>query len=269
MTAQVASDRRARPFDAGSKPALTGLEGKLGDYTSRVEQLKSPDQILDELHAFTAENLPLSVLAAARLPIKSGDWEAVRLGQSLFIHKDVPKGWWEEYDSLARGKFRPILFLARSSLASYSWTEVTRMLQPIGVDRWTYDLALKYGMRDGLTCPVGGRWVVGFWSRKELSHVLTPPIRIMMVAAASFAALRLEQVTGLNANRIGSRGRLTPREIAALRLASAGAGCREIAQALQLGQETVRSHLKKAQVKLGVRNRTAAVAEALRQNFIP
>jgi DNA-binding CsgD family transcriptional regulator len=62
---------------------------------------------------------------------------------------------------------------------------------------------------------------------------------------------------------------LTPREIAALRLASAGAGCREIAQALQLGQETVRSHLKKAQVKLGVRNRTAAVAEALRQNFIP
>ena len=269
MTVQDVSDRRTRPIGTSSKAALIGLEGRLGDYTSRVEHLKSPDHILDELHAFTAENLPLSVLAAARFPIKSGDWEAIRLGQSLFIHKDVPEGWWEEYDALARGKFRPMLFLARSSLASYSWTAVRRMLQPVGVDQWTYELALKYGMRDGLTCPVGGRWVVGFWSHKELSHVLTPPIRIMMVAAASFAVFRLEQVTGLNADRIGSRSRLTPREIAVLRLASTGAGCREIAQALGLGEETVRSHLKKAQVKLGVRNRTAAVAEALRQNFIP
>jgi DNA-binding CsgD family transcriptional regulator len=269
MTVQVVSDRPKRSIDAASKAAFPGLQGRLSDYTSRVEQLTSPDHILDELHALTAENLPLSVLAAARFPIKSGDWEAIRLGQSLFIHKDVPKGWWEEYDALARGKFRPMLFLARSSLASYSWTEVTRMLQPVGVDRWTYELALKYGMRDGLTCPIGGRWVVGFWSRKELSHILTPPIRVMMVAAASFAALRLEQVTGLNTNRVGYRSRLTPREIAVLRLASTGAGCREVARALALGEETVRSHLKKAQVKLGVRNRTAAVAEALRQNFIP
>jgi hypothetical protein len=65
-------------------------------------------------------------------------------------------------------------------------------MQPIGVDKWSYELALKYGMRDGLTCPIGGRWVVGFWSRKELSNVLTQPIRILLFAAASFAALRLE-----------------------------------------------------------------------------
>jgi LuxR family quorum sensing-dependent transcriptional regulator len=81
--------------------------------------------------------------------------------------------------------------------------------------------------------------------------------------------LRLEQVTGLNSNWIGSRGRLTPREVAVLRLVSTGAQCRDVAQALGLGEETIRSHLKKAQVKLGVRNRTAAVAEALRQNLIP
>jgi DNA-binding CsgD family transcriptional regulator len=61
---------------------------------------------------------------------------------------------------------------------------------------------------------------------------------------------------------------LTPRELAVLRLASMGALHREIAQALGLGVETVRTHLKKAQIKLGVRNRTHAVAEALRQNLI-
>jgi len=38
---------------------------------------------------------------------------------------------------------------------------------------------------------------------------------------------------------------------------------------LFVGDETVRSHLKKVQIKLGVRNRAHAVAEALRQNLIP
>ena len=36
------------------------------------------------------------------------------------------------------------------------------MVQPIGVDLWSNDLALKHGMRDGLTCPVGGRWAIAF-----------------------------------------------------------------------------------------------------------
>src|SRR4029453_11809210 len=82
-------------------------------------------------------------------------------------------GWWEEYEALARGKFRPALFLAGFSMASHPWTEVRRLMQPIGIDKWSYELCLKYGMRDGLMCPVGGRWVVGFWSRKEVSNVLT------------------------------------------------------------------------------------------------
>jgi DNA-binding CsgD family transcriptional regulator len=57
--------------------------------------------------------------------------------------------------------------------------------------------------------------------------------------------------------------------MAVLRLVSMGAQSREVGQALGLGEETVRSHLKKAQAKLGARNRTQAVAEALRQHLIP
>jgi DNA-binding CsgD family transcriptional regulator len=47
----------------------------------------------------------------------------------------------------------------------------------------------------------------------------------------------------------------------------AGGQSRDIAEALGLREETVRSHLKKAEAKLGVRNRTHA--EALRQHLIP
>ena len=91
----------------------------------------------------------------------------------------------------------------------------------------------------------------------------------MVFAAASFSALRLEQLTHSDLVRIGSPARLTPREIAVLRLISTGARHREVAEALRIGEETVRSHLKKVQIKLGVRNRAHAVAEALRQNLIP
>jgi LuxR family quorum sensing-dependent transcriptional regulator len=42
-----------------------------------------------------------------------------------------------------------------------------------------------------------------------------------------------------------------------------------IAHELGLGEETVRSHLKKAEAKLGVSNRTHAACEALRENLIP
>ena len=256
-------------FDTSRPAAVTDLQTGLISYADRIEELRSPDAVLDELHAVTTRHLPLPVLGAARLPLKSGDWESVQLGTSAFLHKSVPEGWWQEYDALARGKFRPMLFLAASSMGMYTWTEVRRMFQPIGIDNWTYDLALKHGMRDGLSCPIGGRWVLAFWSRKELSNVVTRPMRIVIGAAASFAALRLEQLAAPDLNSIGTHTRLTPRELAVLRLVSTGAQFRDVAEALGLGEETVRSHLKKAQSKLGARNRTQAVAEALRQHLIP
>ena len=150
------------------------------------------------------------------------------LGRSAFLHENVPEGWWEEHKALTQGKFRPLHFLAQSSMGSHTWREVKRMLQPIGIDQLAYELGLKYGMRDGFTCPVGGRWAVGFWSRKDLSNILTQPKRIIIFAAASFAALRLEQLAGPDPKRIGSRSCLTPRELAVLRLVSAGRSSRTL-----------------------------------------
>jgi DNA-binding CsgD family transcriptional regulator len=94
-------------------------------------------------------------------------------------------------------------------------------------------------------------------------------MRIVIGAAASFGALRLEQLADPDPSRIGLHVNLTPRELAVMRLAAAGATFKEAAEALGLGAETVRSHLKSAQSKLGARNRTQAVAESLRQQLIP
>ena len=135
------------------------LHTDLIDYCGRIEALRSPSEVLDGLHAVTTRHLPLAVLGAARFPM-TGDWNSLEPGKSAFLHGSVPDGWWEEYRALAQGKFRPMLFLALTSMTSYTWTEVRRMFQPIGVDKWTYELALRYGMRDGFTLsgrrPMGG-----------------------------------------------------------------------------------------------------------------
>ena len=55
---------------------------------------------------------------------------------------------------------------------------------------------------------------------------------------------------------------------AAPQLLTEGNRVAETANLLGLGQETVRSHLKKAQVKLGVHDRTHAVVQAMRQHLI-
>jgi DNA-binding CsgD family transcriptional regulator len=82
----------------------------------------------------------------------------------------------------------------------------------------------------------------------------------MVFAAATFSALRLEQLTHPDLVRIGSPARLTPREIAVLRLISTGARHRA-ALALRIGEETVRSHLKKVQIAWRTQSRPT-VAEA-------
>jgi LuxR family quorum sensing-dependent transcriptional regulator len=92
----------------------------------------------------------------------------------------------------------------------------------------------------------------------------------MIFGAASFAAMRLEQMVGAVTDCTGGLvPRLTPRELAVLRLVAMGKPDKQVAKELMLGEETIRSHMKKAQAKLGVRNRTHAVAEALRQHLIP
>ena len=91
-----------------------------------------------------------------------------------------------------------------------------------------------------------------------------PPAPAQKIAAA---VLALPQEYQADARVLGyAPGR---RELSVLRLVSTGSQCHDMAKALGLGEETIRSHLKKAQAKLGVRNRAHAVAEALRQNLIP
>jgi len=242
----------------------------LTDFTNKVAKTKAPNEVLDALQGLATRFPALNVLGAARIPLQTSDWRSTRLGRDVFLHSSVPQGWWEEYAETAKREFDPGVMMARCSLMAFTWSETMQMLDPVGIDRWPYEVAIKYGMRDALTCPVGRRWLVCYWSKHPLNdRALTQPNRIVLFGAASFAALRLEHLMDHNPRWMGKRARVTQRELAVLRLASIGRQLDEIAKALGLGEETVRSHLKKVQHKLGVRNRVHAASEAIRQHLIP
>jgi LuxR family quorum sensing-dependent transcriptional regulator len=98
---------------------------------------------------------------------------------------------------------------------------------------------------------------------------LTDEARAILFMGATFAAIRLQKLIPPQAGRTGEAAVLTAREPAVLRLLAGGDRLADAAQSLNLGEETVRSHLKKALAKLGVRNRAHAVAQAIRLHLIP
>jgi DNA-binding NarL/FixJ family response regulator len=66
----------------------------------------------------------------------------------------------------------------------------------------------------------------------------------------------------------GSRGKLTHRQREILQLLANGESTTVAARELGLSEETVKTHIKTALARLGARNRTHAVAIALRQSLI-
>ena len=147
-------------------PATFPLTPFLTRFTDEVATRVTPDEVLDALDRLVKKALPyLSVLGGARFPLKASDWRSTRLGRDVFLHSSVPDGWWEEYAAMAQHEQDPGVMMAKFSLMACTWTETVQMLDPVGLDRWPYDLSMKYGIRDALTCSVGRRWLVAYWSR--------------------------------------------------------------------------------------------------------
>src|SRR5262249_11285906 len=152
-------------------------------------ELCRPDLVLDDLHAVSSSACQLSVLGALLMPLRWGDLSALELGKTVFLHRSAPDGWWDEWLALSRQTPGPGSALLRTAIAPCTMSEMMRLLEPLGVERWPMELALKHGIRDQLICPVGGRWVVVYSSRRDLSDRLAPEVRALLFLGATFAAI--------------------------------------------------------------------------------
>lgn len=94
----------------------------------------------------------------------------------------------------------------------------------------------------------------------------TTGVEQMLQAVAAAAAQ--EQFVDPAVPPKGSRGKLTRRQREILQLLADGESTTVAARKLDLSEETVKTHTKHALARLGARNRTHAVAIALRESLI-
>jgi DNA-binding NarL/FixJ family response regulator len=92
--------------------------------------------------------------------------------------------------------------------------------------------------------------------------------RAVRSAAAGGLGLAPEIVDGLVGQVVSPDPDLTAREIEVIRLLASGRSNRAIAEALFLGEATVKTHLVRIYRKLGADNRAAAVSEAIRRGLL-
>jgi DNA-binding NarL/FixJ family response regulator len=89
-----------------------------------------------------------------------------------------------------------------------------------------------------------------------------------LLAQAVQAAMAQERFVDPAVPPRGSRGKLTKRQREILQLLANGESTTVAARELDLSEETVKTHTKYAVARLGARNRTHAVAIALRESLI-
>ncbi len=111
------------------------LSSEMLQFTNGIERLGTPGDVLNGLHKATYNATPLNVLDAALFPVRWGDWSAFEKGKTVFLHKSAPEGWWDEDIELNRKHPGPSFVFAQLSLAPFTLSELTRTLEPLGVDR--------------------------------------------------------------------------------------------------------------------------------------
>lgn len=106
----------------------------------------------------------------------------------------------------------------------------------------------------------------GYVSKSASGEALTQAIRDV----AEGRSVLDPKVTEGIFERIGGRpaAALSDRELSVLKELTHGRTTREVAESLFISEETVKTHLKQIFRKLGVRDRTEAVAEAFRRGLV-
>jgi DNA-binding CsgD family transcriptional regulator len=235
-------------------------------FARTVQQIKKPAGVLNALQDAIPTNQP-QVAAAWHLAKNSTDYAAIIPGKTLFVHESLPlAAMWSGFVSLMRSKGIPAIFaFGRNRSAPFTLTEGMRQLQLIGDEDWFVHFFRSYGIRDGLYCPFR-TWALTFWSPEPLSR-LQPDTRALLFALGALAIARIDSLVH-RPEQFETIPKLSKRELSILRLISYGLTNSETAAHLKIGPETVKHHVKGAMRKLKARDRTEAVASAIRQGLM-
>jgi DNA-binding NarL/FixJ family response regulator len=161
----------------------------------------------------------------------------------------------------------PALLALRLSLEELRRLQVEDLTPP---ERWpvmeaAWTRLLEAGCVAGpyeVASPAGTRLEIIYYA---LANALAG-LHLAAFAPASWPEYEL--IRGVDLPAAHEAAAVTPREIEVLELAAEGHGARQIAAELVISPATVRTHFEHIYTKLGVRDRAAAVAKAMRLGLI-
>ena len=182
-----------------------------------------------------------------------------------------PRAFWQETPGDV-GEFKIMTLTSRlrpgAELPGRAWQQLVpgglRSADGPGPPRWR--AAVAEGFREAIAVPA--LWagevlaVIELVSREEpeLTDRLARSLSAIGIVLGSFLATRRgfidEQV-------------ITDRQVEILELAAQGLSRDQIAERLVLSPSTVKTHFENSYARLGVNNRAAAVAEAIRRGLVP
>jgi DNA-binding CsgD family transcriptional regulator len=228
-----------------------------------ITRVTHPNQMLDLLHLYATTRFDLNAYGVWHVPNRPHDYRrGYPVGKSMFIHPQV-RPHYAEHIKMAREHGPNVLArMAWVRRGPFTITECMLETRPNAAERWVFDLLREHGVRDGLYCPIDD-WIVMFWSSRVLQ--LPSLHRGLLYSLAVQASIRLDEIVELPQ---GHPVRLTAREVAVLHHLSNGVCDARIARELGIGDGTIRTYVGRAMVKLGVKTREHAVAEALRRFLI-
>ena len=75
----------------------TKLAADILKYSDNALKFQTAAETLNALDDIVREHCHIRVLGAVLMPAVYGDTEGIELGKTAFLHRSVPKGWWDEY----------------------------------------------------------------------------------------------------------------------------------------------------------------------------
>ena len=206
----------------------------------------------------------MNVIGAALLTNSRTDLYAD--GHARTWHSSLPARFPREFRALVAERGADLL--AQAALRRplpFTFTEVMQRFQPVGKDRWIFDLMQDHGIRDGFGCPAGPA-LIGFWSPRVLQGelALNQLVRMQLEANSSVVGYRLQDLMAKK-KPMDEIEQLSPRELAVLRQLASGKRLPEVAEYLSVSVTTARVYLRRVQRKVNAKTPLqAAVRTALR-----
>jgi LuxR family transcriptional regulator, quorum-sensing system regulator BjaR1 len=186
---------------------------------------------------------------------------------SLVVLNRWPAEWLKRYSSCSYVFCDPAFARITSNPSPFFWNELDNRVLDDPKARRVMDEGSEFGLKEGFTASLttlDGQPVV--WSLGGPHLEIGPNARAMLTLVTSYATARaivLKQGSQPDTPIV-----LSPREREALQWAAEGKNDWEIGEVMSISEHGADKHMRSVRAKLGVINRTQAVAEAIRRGLI-